>query len=190
MIYHLAAPGDLIDAMLTIRLHGQSPETFAPALRRLATSVSPMLQLTQTSALDAKYGEYTLSAMRLAIVIVVVTGSVILLAAAGIHSMMAFTVNQRRREIGIRTALGAPARRIVTSVLARASLQLALGAGLGLTVALVGDQLSGGELMEDAGLLLVPATAAFMLVVGLLAAAGPLRRGLRVQPTEALRSGS
>jgi len=42
--------------------------------------------------------------------------------------------------------------------------------------------------MEGTGLLLVPGTAAFMLIVGLLAAAGPARRGLRVQPTEALRA--
>jgi ABC-type antimicrobial peptide transport system permease subunit len=47
---------------------------------------------------------------------------------------------------------------------------------------------AGGELMAGTGLLLVPATAAFMLVVGLLAAAGPARRGLRVDPTEALRA--
>jgi predicted permease len=188
MMYQLAGLGDLTSAMLTIRVRGQSPETFAPVLRRITTSVSPMLQLTHTSALDAKYGEYTLASMRLAIVIVLVTGSVILLSAAGIHALMSFTVNQRRREIGIRTALGAPARRIVANVLARASRQLALGVGVGLTVALAGDRLSSGELMKGAGLLLAPATAAFMLVVGLLAAAGPLRRGLRVQPTEALRT--
>jgi ABC-type antimicrobial peptide transport system permease subunit len=50
------------------------------------------------------------------------------------------------------------------------------------------DLLTGGELMGGTGVLLVPGTAAFMLVVGLLAAAGPARRGLRVQPTEALRA--
>jgi ABC-type antimicrobial peptide transport system permease subunit len=50
------------------------------------------------------------------------------------------------------------------------------------------DQASGGKLLEGTGVLLVPGTAAFMLAVGLLAAAGPARRGLRVQPTEALRT--
>jgi predicted permease len=187
-MYQLAAPGELTSAMLTVRLRGQSPETFAPALSRITTSVNPMLQLTHTSALDAKFAEHTRDAMRLAMVIVLIAGSVILLSAAGIHALMSFTVNQRRREIGIRTALGAPARRIVASVLARASRQLALGVGVGLTVALAGDQLSGGELMEGAGLWLAPATAAFMLIVGFLAVVDPVRRGLRVQPTEALRA--
>jgi ABC-type antimicrobial peptide transport system permease subunit len=50
------------------------------------------------------------------------------------------------------------------------------------------DVASGGVLLQGTGVLLVPGTAAFMLVVGLLAAAGPARRGLRVQPTEALRT--
>jgi ABC-type antimicrobial peptide transport system permease subunit len=66
--------------------------------------------------------------------------------------------------------------------------QLAVGVGLGLAAAVALDLAAGGELMAGTGLLLVPATAAFMLIVGLLAAAGPARRGLRVQPTEALRA--
>ena len=67
--------------------------------------------------------------------IVLITGSVLLLSAAGIHALMSFTVNQRRREIGIRSALGASTRLILTSVLARATRQLALGVGLGLAAA-------------------------------------------------------
>jgi hypothetical protein len=76
----------------------------------------------------------------------------------------------------------------VARAFARAARQLALGVGVGLTVAVGPDQLSGGVLLNGTGLLLVPATAAFMLVVDLLAAAGPARRGLRVRPTEALRA--
>jgi len=53
---------------------------------------------------------------------------------------------------------------------------------------LAGDQLSGNELMGGSGPLLIPATAVFMLVIGFLAASGPVRRGLRVDPTEALRA--
>ena len=128
------------------------------------------------------------AAGRIALVIGLVTGSVLLLSAAGIHALVSFTVNQRRREIGIRAALGAPARRLLSSVLTRATRQLALGVGVGLTAAVALDQTTGGALLDGTGLLLVPGTAAFMLVVGLLAAAGPARRGLRIQPTEALRA--
>jgi putative ABC transport system permease protein len=187
-LYHLAMPGEWASAMLTVRLRGQTPETFAPSLRRAATSIDPLLQLTSTNALHAIYQEYTLAAGRLALVVALITGSVLLLSAAGIHALMSFTVNQRRREIGIRSALGASARRILTSVLARAVRQLSLGVGIGLTMAIGLDVVVGGELMGGSGLLLVPGTAVFMLVVGVLAALGPARRGLDVQPTEALRA--
>jgi ABC-type antimicrobial peptide transport system permease subunit len=188
MMYHLQVPGESSGGLLTIRLRGQTPEAFAPTLRRIATSVDPMLQLSRTSTLDAMYREYTRSGAQLALVVALISGSVLLLAAAGIHALMSFTVNQRRREIGIRSALGASSRSILTSVLARAARQLALGVGIGLSVAVALDLLTGGGLLAGASLLLVPATAAFMLVVGLVAATGPARRGLRVQPTEALRA--
>ena len=177
-------PGDL----LTIRLRAQTPEAFAPTLRRVAASVDPMLQLSSVKSLDALYREYAQVAARIATVIALITGSVLLLSAAGIHALMSFTVNQRRREIGIRAALGAPARGILRSVLTRATRQLALGVVAGLTAAVALDRATGGVLLDGAGLLLVPGTAAFMLVVGLLAAAGPARRSLRVQPTESLRT--
>jgi len=187
-MYHLAMPGEWDSAKLMIRLRGQTPETFAPTLRRTAMSIDPMLQLSGTTSLLASYREDTRAAAQLALVIALIGGSVLLLSAAGIHALMSFTVNQRRREIGIRAALGGSTRLILTSVLARATRQLAIGVGLGLVAAVALDLAAGGELMAGTGLLLVPGTAAFMLVVGLLAAAGPARRGLRVQPTEALRA--
>ena len=56
-----------------------------------------------------------------------VTMSVLLLSAAGIHALMSFTVAQRTREIGIRAALGAHPRRLLLGVFGRALRQLALG---------------------------------------------------------------
>jgi putative ABC transport system permease protein len=187
-MYQLTVPGEWDGAMLTVRLRGQRPETFAPVLRQLAMSVDPMLQLSNVRSLDARYRDWARSGAQLALLVVLISGSVLLLSSAGIHALVSFTVTQRRREIGIRTALGASAGLILGSVLRRAARQLALGVGAGLLMAVLLDRLAGGELMNGIGLLLVPATAAFMLLVGLIAAAGPARRGLRVQPTEALRS--
>jgi hypothetical protein len=188
-MFRPAPPGEFGEGdLLTVRLRAQTPEAFAPTLRRLAASVDAMLQLSSLQSLDATYREYAQVGARVALVIALITGSVLLLSAAGIHALMSFTVNQRRREIGIRAALGAPARRILAGVLTRATRQLALGVGIGLAAAVGLDLASGGVLLQGTGLLLVPATAAFMLVVGLLAAAGPARRGLRVEPTEALRT--
>ena len=188
-LYRVTTPAELGgNSRLVIRLRAQTVEGFTPTLRRIATSVDPMLQLSPPQSLHAIHREDARESVYAAVAIALITGSVLLLSAAGIHALMSFTVNQRRREIGIRAALGAPTRRILASVLTRATRQLALGVGIGLAVAVALDQASGGVLLDGTALLLVPVTAAFMLAVGLLAAAGPARRGLRVQPTEALRT--
>jgi ABC-type antimicrobial peptide transport system permease subunit len=114
--------------------------------------------------------------------------SVLLLSAAGIYAMMSFTVARRRREIGIRAALGADARRILAGIFGRAAAQIGVGVALGVTVASGLDWLAGGSLAGGHPLTLVPAVVAVMTVVGLAAALAPARRGLAVQPVEALRT--
>ena len=124
-----------------------------------------------------------------AITIGAITGSLLLLSAAGLYALMAFTVAQRRREIGIRSALGAPAGPLGGGRVQARVLQIGAGAAAGILAAyLVGryvpiEQIGG---LPIPGIL--PGAAAFMLLVGVLAALGPARRGLRIDPTEALRS--
>jgi putative ABC transport system permease protein len=188
-VYHLAAPGELRGGVLHVRLRGQEPQAFVTTLQRVATSVDPTLQLTKVMPLDVMYTERGRLMALLALVVALITGSVLLLSSAGIHALMSFTVHQRRREIGLRAALGADARHILTGIVARATLQLVVGVVIGHGLSIVVDRLTGGEILGGKGLVVVPVIAVVMLVVGLLAAAGPARRGLRVDPTEALRAG-
>jgi ABC-type antimicrobial peptide transport system permease subunit len=118
--------------------------------------------------------------------LVIVTA--LLLSAAGIYAMMSFTVSQRRKEIGIRAALGADAGQLLRSIFTKAALQLAAGVVVGIALALMTDRASGGELLGSFGRALLPVTAVVMTIVGLFATIGPARRGLRIQPTEALRA--
>jgi putative ABC transport system permease protein len=108
---------------------------------------------------------------------------VLTLSATGIHALVSFTVARRTREIGIRAALGAGSGRIVASVFSRAFLQIGAGIVAGSVVAaLLGGVGSAREI------LILIAAAVIMLVVGLAACALPLRRALRIEPTEALRA--
>ena len=122
-----------------------------------------------------------------AAVIIGITVSVLMLSSAGIFSLMSFTVSQRRKEIGIRVALGAEGKRIVVSIFSRALLQLAAGAAFGAALGYAFEKLSGGAIMRGNLAVVLPVVVFVMMAVGFLAALGPARRSLRIQPTEALR---
>jgi len=186
--YHAAAPGQIHPAHLQLRLRGDA-DGLAERLREVVASVDPTLHVDEVRTLAEIYREHRFGDNVGAITIGAITGSLLLLSAAGLYALMAFTVAQRRREIGIRSALGAQPGRLMAAVFRRAFWQIAAGSAVGMLGAyLVGRyvpiELIGG--LPIPGIL--PGAAAFMLLVGVVAALGPARRGLRIDPTEALRS--
>jgi putative ABC transport system permease protein len=187
-LYHAVAPGRMHPVNLTVRMRGVAPASFAPRLREITAALDPTLQLRGVRSLDEVMRKQQEGMRMGALAIALVTLSVLLLSAAGIYALISFTVTRRRREIGIRAALGAHPRRILRSIFSRALGQLALGLVVGAAAAALLDRLSEGELMGGKGIVVLPIVAALMLGVGLLAALGPARRGLRIQPTEALRA--
>ena len=186
-VYHLAAPGELQPVALSIRLRGNTPAGFSQRLREITTALDPNLHLREICALDeVMRSEQWISRMTAA-VFAAVTLSVLLLSAAGIYALMAFTVAQRRKEIGIRIALGAAGSRIVAGIFSRALWQLGSGMAIGALLGLAAEQASGGVLLRGNAAIVVPGVSLIILAVGLLAALGPARRSLRIDPTEALR---
>ncbi len=109
----------------------------------------------------------------------------LLLATAGIYAMIAFTLSRRTREIGIRTALGASRFRVMRGVLARAVIQVGAGVLLGGIPGAILVRTTGGTSLGAATI--TAAVAAIILSVAVVACIVPVRRALRVQPTEALR---
>jgi ABC-type antimicrobial peptide transport system permease subunit len=110
----------------------------------------------------------------------------LLLSAAGIYALMSFTVAQRTREIGIRTALGGNPRRILAGLFGRVMIQL--GAGLAIGSVLSAMLFTITNLSGQGALVLMAVVGAILLVVGAVAAIGPARHSLRIQATDALRS--
>ena len=167
---------------LSVRVKGSTALAYVSRLREVTAAVDPALQLRdlETGAEAEQRARRSLGLIALAITAIVV--SVVLLSAAGIYAMMAFTVVRRRREIGIRSALGANPRRLLAGIFARASAQIGTGVAVGLVIALAVRGPVDGK-----GLWLLPLVGAVMTVVGLLAALGPARQGLAIPPTEALR---
>jgi predicted permease len=188
--YHPAAPGVFQTPSLAV--HVEPGVTGAAGrIREIAAGVDPTLRLEEVRTLDDLYRQQAFGNMVGASALLAATLSVLLLSAAGMYALMSFTVQQRRREIGIRAALGAGSARLLAGVFKRAAGQLLMGAAVGGSLAYIVDAYVPQEMLQMLGGWdvpgVLPATAVFMVAVGLLAALGPARRGLRVDPTEAMR---
>jgi putative ABC transport system permease protein len=185
VIYHSLRSSTGMTAL--IRMRGNDPLQFSSRLRDLTSALDPTLRLRIVTLSERNRQQLIgLRLMLLGCSLVVVT--VLLLSAAGIYAMMSFTVSQRRKEIGIRAAMGADAGQLLRNIFARAALQLAAGVVVGIVLALMTDRASEGELLGSFGRAMLPVTAVLMTIVGLFATIGPARRSLRIQPAEALRA--
>jgi predicted permease len=172
---------------LSVRLTTGRPQ-MAQRLRDLGAEINADLHVSDVRSLADLYNDSIRGVYLAGLMLGSAALSVLLLSAAGIYALMSFTVARRRREIAIRSALGARSTRLLVGILGRAARQIGIGAMAGVLLALwLGSYLPieaiGGARVPG----LIPAAAVTMTIVGLLAAAGPARRALRLDPTEALR---
>jgi predicted permease len=187
-IFHPAAQNEIYPASIGFRV-GSDSASLREKLR-VTAALDPALRVARVQTLEELYDEQATGNYIGGFALIVGSVSVLLLSAAGTYALMAFTVNQRRREIGIRMALGARPRKLLAGIFRRALRQVSIGAALGVAVALLiqiylpADRLGG---LDVPGVL--PSAVALMVVIGLIAAFGPARRTLSVDPTTVLREG-
>ena len=186
-VFYPVAPAQAQGVALVVRVSGARATEFAGRMREVVTA-DPAVRLGYIRSLQDSERQGQLAIMLVALMIGLVMVSVFLLSAAGIYALTSFTVTRRRREIGIRTALGAHAWQVLRGVFARVALQIALGVVVGILAAAVLDRMSGGDMLGGRSGILLPVFAVVMALVALLASFGPVRRGLRVAPSEALRA--
>ena len=186
---YLPAPWRYNEGMaLSIRVAGNGgPSAFADRLREVATEVNPDFKLYELRTGTEAARQLREAMLAIAIVVVGVVGSVLLLSIAGIYAMMSFTVVRRRREIGIRVALGADKWSVLRGIFARAAVQLGAGALAGLLIATALDQAVSDDALFGGDLRGLPILVLTIAAIGFIAAYGPARHALSVQPTEALR---
>lgn len=186
-VFHAAGDGPLYPASLSFRL-GANASSLREELEQMADAIDPALRVERVVTLREIYDTQAFGNYIGGFAIVTASLSVLLLAAAGIYALMSFTVNQRRREIAIRIALGAQPRKLLSGIFMRALRQISTGAALGFGVALlvqyyIPAHSFGG--LDVPGVL--PSAIVLLLVIGTLATFGPARRALTADPTEALR---
>ena len=179
-------PGRIVS--LAIRTRGD-PAAFAPRLAEIMREVdadTPLYWVRdyRTIIESVTYGERVIAQWFGAFGLVA-----LLLAGAGLYGVMAFSVGQRIREIGVCRALGAPDARVLRSLFARSLVQLGLGLAIGLAIGIPFTNALTGALkaIERGNAGVVLAALAVLVGAALLATLIPARRALRVDPMVALR---
>ncbi|MGH9476358.1 MAG: ABC transporter permease [Terriglobales bacterium] len=177
-------------AFFLLRSSGAGDVTgLGPALRQAMAAVDPVDPLFQVESLHQVQHEANIGIAYVAVMLSIAGLLALILAAVGVYGVMAFLVSERRRELGIRRALGASHADIVVLILRRGGLMLGLGLVIGLPLAYAMARLLQG-LIVGASAGDVPTYAGICLILALMAALAcylPARQAARVDPLVALR---
>lgn len=175
---------------LVVRTGSADPGSVLPALRAAINQVDPTLPLanvrTMRSVVEESMGRMAFTTLLLQ----VAAGCALLLAAVGLYGVVSVLVARRRRELGMRLALGARPGQLERMVV-RSSLVLGVvGVAIGVALALALTRFLRGLLygVSPTHPVVFAAAAAALLVITLLASWMPARRAARVDPVEALRA--
>jgi putative ABC transport system permease protein len=172
---------------LVMRTNG-SPTALAgimKAVRAFHPELPPTVQSAETIVADS------VAAPRfIMLLLATFTVLALVLASIGLYGVMAYTVAQRTREIGIRIALGASAAVIARSVIIRGAVLACVGAAIGLTLAVWGTRIIEGSLFGVSRLDTTSfvAGALVLIVSAVFACVAPMRRAVGVDPITAIRA--
>lgn len=191
MLYRPRALGPATPAALLIRTRSAAAP-LTPALQAAALSARQDARFAEVKTLERIAEEQALGERMLLRALAVAGAIALLLSTAAIYALVSFTLARRTREIGIRVALGAAPRGIITSTFSRVFLQVGAGIAVAFLPSVALLMRGGGDAgeMTGPGLPATLAVSAFVAAVALVSCALPLRRALRIDPMQALRSGA
>ncbi len=179
-----------VDGSEVLLVRGVTPPgSLEAAVRETITAIDPQLAVFGMEPLEATVSQ-SIGQRRFLVVLLAVFASLALtLAAIGIHGVLSYAVASRRREIGIRMALGAAPERVTRLVLGQGLRLTILGVAIGLAGTLAVRQLFAALLFDVAAtdVATIAITLPVLTGVALLAAYVPARRAVRVDPLASLR---
>jgi putative ABC transport system permease protein len=166
-----------------------APANVMPAIREAVREIDPSLPLADIATMEQVRDRTLTGASRPAWLIGAFAAIAVLLTAVGLYGVFAQAVTQRRREIGIRMALGAASSEVLRQVLWNALGLVVVGLGLGLIGAFALTRVMKNLLFEVSPLDPVALTVACisMAVIGMFAGFIPASRAARVDPVVTLR---
>jgi predicted permease len=190
MLYTQVPDMPLPVAALTVRARpGVDPAALLEQVRGELQRAAPGLAVQRTTTLSAVLTEAVGPVRQVMTVLTLLTGLALVLGAVGIYGVTSHFVTRRRRDLGIRIALGLQPSRVVTQVVGRGSAMVGVGAAVGIGAALLLARLLSSLLYGVSAvdpLSLLGASAA-LLLVGVLAALLPALRASRLDPAAVFR---
>ena len=175
---------------LAIRTRRGDPGDLAPFVRETLRSLDPEVPAYEVRTLDQIVARSLWQQRLQSQVLGTFASLALLLAAAGIYGVISYAVAQRTREVGVRVALGATWRDVVSLVMGQAARLALLGVVIGLAGALFATRLLKSLLYEvrTTDPLSLASAPLILAVVALLAALLPALRATRVDPSTAMRT--
>jgi len=166
------------------------PATLAAPIRRIVTGLGHDVPVYDIKTLDERLAQSVASRTFLLFLLGLFAVTTLVMAAVGLYGVVSQSVGARRREFGIRLALGAARRDITWLVMRRGLFFVALGVVAGLGASMLLGRALGTQLYETTPTdpLTLAGAVAVLFGIGLLSHVGPLRRATKVDPVVALRN--
>jgi predicted permease len=173
---------------LTVRTAGD-PLSLVAAVRQAVAAVERELPISDVMTMAQRMANSTSRTRFIAVLLALFATLALVLAVTGLYGLIAYSVAQRTREIGIRMALGARSSQVLCLTLGQGMWLVVVGGGVGVAAALALTRLMGSLLYEvsAADPLTFAAVALLLALAALLACYIPARRAARIDPMVALR---
>ena len=189
-VYFCSAQLPRLEMTLLVRSPSGDPARLIEPVREVVRSLDPELPLSQVRTMDEGVAADFVSQRSTAVLLGGFAGVALLLASIGLYGVMALSVSQRTRELGIRMALGAPRAAVLRLVLGQGAALVGVGLSVGLVAALASGRLLASVLYgitasDPLTLAIVPGVLG---VAALLACWLPAHRATKVDPMVALRN--
>ena len=177
------------DVYMVVQPSAGAAETLTPLVRRVVARIDPDLPVRRDRTLETLSIESTAGYRFRAKMVGTFAALALVLAMVGVFGVLAYTVQQRQREIGVRMALGATSSRVMWLVFRDAGWMIATGAVAGMVLAgfsgrVVATFLFGVDPLDPLTFASVPVV---ILLTAIVAAAAPAWRASRINPVEAFR---
>jgi putative ABC transport system permease protein len=174
----------------TLVIHTEGdPRSLGASLQRLVAELDPSLPASNIGLLDDLVAKSFAIRRLAAVVMSFFSGTALLLAAVGLYGVLSYSVSQKKREIGVRIALGARAASILRLIIRQGLTMLGIGVAIGLAAALALSQLIASILFNTSATDFVSIGASILVlcITACIACLLPALRATRVNPITALR---